>query len=160
MKRADSIRIASGVIVIGLGYLGVRSWQRKKLFEEIAKKIGPGASGSSDEFDEFWNPGYASEFTAPDGRSVLGLDEAAQNKHANNIYNAGGYFNDDETAFYGALRQIPDGIGLSQTSGKFQRKYQQDMKEYIEYYLDEKEEQQIIYNILAKMPAYRIAAQN
>jgi len=160
MRRAETIRIATGVIILGAGFLGVQSWQRKKLFEEISAKIGPGAGGSSDEFDEWWNPGYADGFTSPDGRQVLGLGEAAQMKHANNIYNAGGYFNDDETAFYGALRQIPDGIALSQTAGKFQRKYNQDMKEYIEYYLDEKDEQQIIYNILAKMPAYRIAAQN
>ena len=158
MKKQDTIRLATGVIILGLGYLGIRSWQRKKLFNEISEKIGPGASGSTDEFDDFWSPSYAQGFTAPDGRSVLGLDESAQLKHANNIYEAGGVFNDDETAFYGALRQIPDGIALSQVAGKFQRKYEQDLKEYIDYYLDEKNEQQIIYNILAKMPPYRIAA--
>ena len=159
MRRAETIRIATGVIILGAGFLGIQSWQRKKLFEEIAETIGPGAGGSADEFDEWWNPIYAVKFTAPDGRQVLGLDESAQLKHARNIYEAGGLFNDDETSFYGALRQIPDGIALSQTSGKFQRKYNQDMKEYIDYYLDDKDEQQIVYQILKQMPAYRIAAQ-
>ena len=32
------------------------------------------------------------------------------------------------------------------------------MKEYIDYFLDEKDEQQIVYNILNQMPAYRISA--
>jgi len=158
MNRADTIRIASGVIILGAGYLGIRSYQRKKLFDKIAEKIGPGAGGSMDEFDEWWSPSYAENFTAPDGRQVLGLGESAQMKHATDIYNAGSWYNDDETAFYGALRQLPDGIALSQTAGKFQRKYSQDMKEYIDYYLDEKDEQQIVYNILNQMPAYRISA--
>jgi len=160
MNRKDTIRIASGVIILGAGYLGIRSWQRKKLFEKISKKIGPGAGGSTDEFDKYWNPSYSqTTTTSPNGKALLGLGESAQMKHATDIYEAGGVFNDDETSFYGALRQIPDGIALSQTAGKFQRKYSQDMKEYIDYYLDEKDEQQIVYQILKEMPAYRIAAQ-
>ena len=99
MNRADTIRIASGVIILGAGYLGIRSYQRKKLFDKIAEKIGPGAGGSMDEFDEWWSPSYAENFTAPDGRQVLGLGESAQMKHATDIYNADSWYNDDETAF-------------------------------------------------------------
>jgi hypothetical protein len=160
MKRSEKIRIASGVIVIGLGYLGIRSWQRSKLFDEILLKIGPNAGGSTDEFDAYWRPSYAEGFTAPDGRAVLGIDDSAQLRYANSIYDAGGTFNDDEEAFYGTLRQIPDGVALSLTAGKFQRKYNQDLKEYIDYYLDAKTEQQKIVTILKQMPPYRIAAQN
>ena len=161
MNRKETIRVATGVIIVGLGYLGVRSWQRKKLFNEIAEMIGPGAGGSLDQFDEWWNPDFCtnSRCTAPDGRAVIGISENKQMKWANNLYDGAGFFYDDTGTFYGTLREIPDGVALSLVAGKFQRKYKEDLKEYINYHLGDRDEQQKIYQILSQKPAYRISAE-
>tara|TARA_R100000988_G_C3946288_1_gene138777 strand:+ start:193 stop:675 length:483 start_codon:yes stop_codon:yes gene_type:complete len=157
-KRKRNISIATSILVLGGGYLIIRSIQRNRLFKEISNKIGPGASGSLDAFDAWWNPAYcANNQCNPDGRTVIGQDDSKLNKWATTIYEAGGVVNDDEGAFYGALREMPDGVAVSLTAGKFQRKYNQDLKEYINYYLDDRDEQQTVYSILSQKPPYRIA---
>ena len=157
-KRNRNITIAGTILVLGGGYLIIRSIQRNKLFKEIAEKIGPGTTGSLDAFDIYWNPDYCTNSQCnPDGRTVVGQDESKLNKWADTLYNAGGTFNDDEGAFYGALREMPDGVAISLTAGKFQRKYKQDLKEYINYYLDDRDEQQTLYSIISSKPAFRVA---
>ena len=155
MNRKSKIQIATGVIILGVGYLAYRSWSRKKLFDEIVDLIGPGFNQGTDEFDVYWDVKYWKN-PPVDGKTYIQIGDAQLNKWANDIYYSAGTFNDAEEKAYGVLRQIPDGVALSMTADKFQKRHNQDLKEFINYYYDEKEEQQIISTILSEMPPFRI----
>ena len=75
---------------------------------------------------------------------------------ANSIYNSVGTFNDNEQTMYGVIRNVPDGVALSQLSDKFQNKWNRDLKDYVSNHFGEKEEKQKLLLILSQKPAYRV----
>lgn len=159
MKRANKLAAVGGSIaVIGTAYLVIRSAQRKKLFKEIADKIGPGAVGSLDQFDGWWNTEFWKQGNNGAGMAnyILQGDTQLMN-WANTIYNSAGTFDDDEQQMFGVIRNVPDGIALSQLADKFQAKWNKDLKDYIDNYYGSKEEKQKLVLILSQKPAYRIA---
>ena len=158
MKKKQKIQISIGVIILGIGYLAFRNIQRKKLFNQIAEKIGPGASAGIDAYDEWWNTNYWKN-PPVEGKTYIKIGESKLNTWANSIYESAGTFqNDDEEGFYGILRQVPDGVALSQLADKFQKRHNEDLKEFIAYYYDDKDEQQIIGTILSQIPPFRITS--
>lgn len=156
MKRKDTIRISSALIIIGLGYLGISSWQRNKLFKKISELIGPGSSLTMSNFDEWFSQGFWK--TAGEGRNVIIQDDKILNTWANTIYDSTGFVNDNEDSVFGVFRTLPDGVSLSQLSEKFQKRHNKDLKEYISYYYGDRDEQQKISVILNDKPAYRLSA--
>jgi hypothetical protein len=80
---------------------------------------------------------------------TLSWDRAKQ--LAANVYNAGGVFNDDESAFYAVLQEAKTYANLSFIAYNFQNKYKQSLAEYYAYYLDAPEEQQKIKTILQEL---------
>jgi len=155
MNKKSKIRIATGIIIFGVGYLAYRSWSRKKLFDELVDLIGPGFNQGTDEFDVYWDVHYWKN-PPVDGKTYIQIGDAKLNQWANDIYSSAGTFNDAEEQVYGVLRQIPDGVALSMTADKFQKRHKQDLKEFINYYYDDKEEQQVISKILSDLPPFRI----
>ena len=155
MTKKNKIRIATGIIVFGIGYLAYRNWSRNKLYGQIMDAIGPGFSAGTDAYDEYWDVNYWKN-PPVDGKVYLKVGDSKLNTWANAIYDSASFTNDDETQFYGIMRQVPDGVALSQLADKFQKRHNEDLKEFINYYYDEKEEQQIISKILSDMPPFRI----
>ena len=158
MKRANKLAAVGGSIaVIGSGYLIIRSIQRKKLFNKIAEKIGPGATGSMDQYDGWWNTEFWKKGNNGAGNQNYILQGQSQlMEWANSIYNSVGTFDDNEQTMYGVIRNVPDGVALSQLSDKFQKKWNRDLKDYLSKYFGTKEEKQKLVIILSKKPAYRL----
>tara|TARA_B110000285_G_C15088668_1_gene597723 strand:- start:888 stop:1358 length:471 start_codon:yes stop_codon:yes gene_type:complete len=156
MKRIDTIRISSALIILGVGYLGIRAWQRNKLFDKISELIGPGSGLTISNFDKWFSQGFWK--TAGEGRNVIIQDDKILNTWANTIYDSVSWSNDDEDGLYGVFRIIPDGVALSQLSEKFQKRHNKDLKEYVSYYYSDRDEQQKISVILSDKPDYRLSA--
>ena len=55
-SRNRNITIGVGLLVSSIGYFGIRSIQRNKLYKKILAKMGGGASGY--DYSEFYNPTY------------------------------------------------------------------------------------------------------
>lgn len=69
---------------------------------------------------------------------------------AENVYKAGGFFNDDEGTFYSVLQEAKTYANLSFIAYNFQNKYKESLAEWYAYYLSGAEEQQKIKTILAE----------
>ena len=69
-------------------------------------------------------------------------------KLADQLYRAGGLFNDDEGAFYSALEQAGSADNLSYIAKLFAIRHGQSLAEYITYYLDDMTESDRIKDIL------------
>jgi hypothetical protein len=158
MTRTNKLTLVGGSIaVIGSSHLIIRSIQRKKLFNQIAEKIGPGATGSLDQYDGWWSTEFWKKGNNGAGEKnyILQGDSTLMN-WANSIYNSVGTFNDNEQTMYGVIRNVPDGVALSQLSDKFQNKWNRDLKDYVSNHFGEKEEKQKLLLILSQKPAYRV----
>ena len=67
---------------------------------------------------------------------------------ADQIYNSGGIFNDDEGGFYSALEEAGNADNLSYISKMFFIRHGQSLAEYITYYMDDAAEQDRIRDII------------
>jgi len=160
MKKTTKIQIAGGVLLLSAGYLIVRSIQRKKLFNEIAEQIGPASNLSLSSFQDYLNPAYAE---SPTGYSVsmgpyIRQGDTNLNRWANSLYEFAGTFDDDEGQVYGILNALPDAVAVSDVAGKFQRRHNTDLLEYLNKYMDTKGEQSKMAAIISKKPPFRLSA--
>jgi hypothetical protein len=152
-SRNRNITIGVGLLVSSIGYFGIRSIQRNKLYKKILAKMGGGASGY--DYSEFYNPTYwQTDFGVP----VIYLDNKSATEKARIIYDSLGTFNDDETAMLGALRSIKDGVALSQVAHKYQGLINRDLRDDLEWYYDDDSEVKERHAILGKLPPFRATA--
>lgn len=152
-RRKRNISIGVGLVVASLGYLGVRSIQRNRLYKKILAKMGGGPGGYG--YNEYFSPTYwQKDFGVP----IITLTDGAAAEKARTIYNSLGTFNDDESAMYGVLRSLKDGVALSQVSHKYQGLIERDLKEDLEWYYDDDDEVKERNRILSKLPPFRATA--
>jgi len=150
MSRRGNIILGATIVGLGGGFLIYRSVKRNKLFEEISAAIG-GPGNAISKFTEFFNPNYYKQFK--EGEAIFQSTGSVLN-WANELNSSFGYFNDDEDKAYGVIRAIPDGVALSQVSEKYNEKHGEDLESKLKSF--DKDEQNILGNILADKPAYRI----
>ena len=67
------------------------------------------------------------------------IDTATAERLAKQIYDADGYFNDDEDSVYAALKAMIFKANVSRVSEVFANKYQKDMYSYMRAFLDDSE---------------------
>ena len=69
-----------------------------------------------------------------------------------------GIIDDDEGEVYGVLNALPDAVAVSEVAGKFQRRHNKDLLEYLNKYMDTKGEQSKMAAIISKKPPFRLSA--
>ena len=150
MSRRGNIILGATIVGLGGGFLIYRSVKRNKLFDEISAAIG-GPGNAISKYTEFFSPNYYKQFK--EGEAIF---QSTGNvlEWANEFNSSFGYFNDDEDKAYGVLRAIPDGVALSQVSEKYNNKFGEDLEAKLKSF--DKDEQNIVGNILSEKPAYRI----
>lgn len=150
MSRRGNIILGATIVGLGGGFLIYRSVKRNKLFDEISAAIG-GPGNAISKYTEFFSPNYYKQFQ--EGEAIF---QSTGNvlQWANEFNNSFGYFNDDEDKAYGVLRSIPDGVALSQVSEKYNNKFGEDLESKLKSF--DKDEQNIVGNILSEKPPYRI----
>lgn len=151
MNRNTRFMLGLGMVVIGGGFFITRSIQRKKLFAEISGAIGYQGS-NIDNYDKYFNPNYWSDETGKPETYKL-EDYSKLVEWADDLQGAFSYTNDDEEEIYGVLRQIPDGVALSQVADVYQDRHNEDLKEEIKG-LDDDEVKKVA-DILSQYAPYR-----
>lgn len=89
------------------------------------------ATGSNSPF----NPAYYKQA----GSGALLVTKAVALQLAKELYDAHGFFNDDEEQVYGALRQLKAKTQLSWVADVFYQQYKQDLYTYLRSFLDDSE---------------------
>jgi hypothetical protein len=143
---------AGGALVLYLGVLnpllkklGFKKSDEEKANDEAAIKI-PG-----------WDPNFYR--SAPSGSLIL--TSAAAENFAKTLYNAFGFWNDDEEAVYGVIKSLKTQSQLSFLAAKFFEKYQKDLYEYLRgaqhsWHRLEEEELAYVNKLVAAMPKYKV----
>jgi len=152
-NRKRNIGIGVAMIAVSVGYFGIRSIQRNKLYKKILAKMG--GTGGSYRYEEYYTTTYwEKEFGVP----VIYLSSGAAAKKANEIYNSLGWVDDCETCMLGVLRSLKDGVQLSQVAHKYQGLRGRDLKQDLDGYFKSDGEVKERNNILSKLPPFRATA--
>ena len=81
------------------------------------------------------------------------ITESFSRKYSDDIYNAYGYFNDDENVIYGVFEQMKTKSQVSYLAYKFNQYYNRSLIEYLRSFLNDSEMAKIAA-IINKLPAY------
>ena len=84
-------------------------------------------------------------------KSNPSLSDAEANSLAKQVYDAHGFFNDDEDSVYAAFQKCPAKVDVSKMSAFFLTKYSQDIYSYIENFMNEEELQKVQTIIKSKL---------
>jgi hypothetical protein len=132
------------LLIIGGGFLGYKfllvplleslnlmDTKEEREAEQTTSEYGGGSGKPIDQNP--WSPKYITYVLTQlrTGQSAALLTVAGLNKYAKQIYDAKTWYNDDEEAVYGALRQLSSNTQLSQLAGHFQTNFKKDLYEYI-----------------------------
>lgn len=120
--------------------LGLSKTEEDKANESLIAKM---------EIENYFDPAYYDERHKKYTLTVLTPE--SYNNLAKNIYNAKGYFNDDEEAVYGAFRAISAKVQISQLARTFYNTYKKDLQGYLKGFLSGDEFAAII-KITDKLP--------
>ena len=89
--------------------------------------------------------GFDPNYSRP---SKITISHDRAKKLAEQIYDSGGVFNDDEGGFYSALEEAGNADNLSLIARMFTAKYKKSLAEYITYYMDDAGEMERITDII------------
>lgn len=137
--KTTNLLLIGGGALLGYKFLLVpllESLNLKDTKEEAdaAKTTSEYGGGSGKPIDQNpWSPKYVNLVISQlkSGQSAALLNVATLNKFAKQIYDAKTFYNDDEEAVYGVLRQLSSNTQLSQFAGHFQTNFKKDLYEYI-----------------------------
>jgi|GEM_PF-1769283 hypothetical protein len=132
--------IIGGVVLVGLGltYFGI---VRPILCATGIADCKKGKKMRSIMSYKGFDPNYSRQ-----GKVTISHDRAK--KLAEQLYDSGGVFNDDEGGFYSALEEAGNADNLSLIARMFAAKYKKSLAEYITYYMDDAGEMQRIKDII------------
>ncbi|MBQ21676.1 MAG: hypothetical protein CMD31_13055 [Flavobacteriales bacterium] len=132
--------IIGGVVLVGLGltYFGI---VRPILCATGIADCKKGKKMRSIMSYKGFDPNYSRQ-----GKVTISHDRAK--KLAEQLYDSGGVFNDDEGGFYSALEEAGNADNLSLIARMFAAKYKKSLAEYITYYMDDAREMQRIKDII------------
>ena len=153
-NRKRNINVGIAMIAVGVGYFGIRSFQRNKLYKKILAKMGGGGGGGYSYSEYFTSTYWEKDFGVP----VIYLSSGAAAEKANKIYDSLGIIDDDEPAMLGVLRSLKDGVALSQVAHKYQGLRNRDLREDLEDYYGNDDETKQRHAILSKLPPFRATA--
>lgn len=152
--------IPKPVIYVGLGIGAIILYKVFSGFQSVAEKIGLkddkndkniNAFEVSDLFKKAFNPlFYKGLSTSSKPKTLLVYKEIDAINMAKKIYDAKGFFNDNESVVIGVFRQQSSVATVSQLSDIFLRVYKQDLWAYLSF-LDSAEKTQIT-NIINSLP--------
>ena len=132
------------LVGVGIAYFGIV----RPIFCKIGLvKCKSGEENAQIILQNFDNKGWDPEYWRNHAPS-LSWDRAK--KLAENVYGAGGIFNDNEDVFYAALQEAKTYANLSLISYVFKNKYNKSLAEYYAYYLSDTQEQEKIKQILSE----------
>lgn len=125
-----------------------------KIFEKIGLTKTPEDKANESllakmETENYFDPAYYDERHKKYTLTVLTPE--SYNNLARNIYNAKGYFNDDEDAVYGAFRAMGAKVQVSQLARTFYNTYKKDLQQFLKSFLSGDEFANII-KITDKLP--------
>lgn len=89
--------------------------------DKILSQVSQLASGSNG-----WNPNFYKDYTSKYSKWTL-LTSVSASALAKKIYDAWGFFNDDESAIYAAFRSLRSQLMLSQVCDKYTQLYNRDL---------------------------------
>jgi len=99
---------------------------------------------------DYWNPNFYSK--PPSGYDALILTSATVDNLAATIWNAAGWFNDDEEAIYGAFRALKYRTQVSFLARRFYERYRKDLYTWLRDSVLNSSELNTVLNITNKLP--------
>lgn len=116
----------------------------KPIIDKISDPFGKSEQHKDDvkEIEQLKNENYFDPQYKDDlkrNNVILSLTPYGQKTYGQIIYNAKGFFNDDESAVYGVFRALKSKTQISYLSEWFFYTYKQDLKAYLQSFLNENE---------------------
>lgn len=131
-KGTINMVITLGAVAVAVvGVVGINKWFNQRRIKMIEEFGG---------FDP--NYQYTHQVTITHERAKILADQ---------IYDAGGYINDDEGAILSALSEAGTKANLSRISHYFAQRHSKSMGDYITYYMDDRSETKQLIDVLKKL---------
>lgn len=147
--KKDNTNLYLGIGALVLIYIaGNKIFQKVGLTKTEEDKTNEALSTKA-EIENYFDPAYYDERHKKYTLIVLTPD--SYTNLARTIYNAKGFLNDDESAVYGAFRQIGAKVQVSQLARTFYNFYKKDLVGYLKSFLNSDEYAQIL-KITDKLP--------
>jgi len=136
--------IISGAMIFGVFYFG------RNILENLGLVSDRKESNDLQQLnnEDYFNPNYWQRKLP-----AKIITESFSRKYSDDIYNAYGFFNDDENAVYGVFEQMKTKSQVSYLSYKFYQYYNRSLIEYLRSFLNDSEMAKIAA-IINKLPAY------
>ena len=119
--------IARPVLFGLLEALGLRDSKSDTSFKKLQATVA-----------EYFSPTYLTNLSAK-GEQYYLFSQSTTDQLAKAIYDAKGFFNDNENAVYGVFSQINTKAQVSWLATRFAVKYKYDLLEYLKSFLNQKE---------------------
>jgi hypothetical protein len=105
-------------------------------------------------FKNYFSPTYLRQLLQMPGRTQL-MTAADMQKIAKDLYDSRGFFNDDESKLYGAIKRFRFKSQISQVADHFQKRYNKDLAFYLSTFLNQ-DELQKVYNFTDSLPSGKV----
>jgi hypothetical protein len=123
------------------------------LMGEINKLLNPSATGLAAE--QAFDIHYAEEVLKKVKNKLLMLKAEVAERYAKEIYDAFGFFDDDENKIYSVFRILKDKVQVSQVAKAYSGKYKVNLIEHLRSKLSNTEVAEVL-KIVSGLVAYRL----